>query len=124
MCKDTWSVRCRRRQPRCRGGEARGLAALNNSMHELDMHGLKRLVKRDPKKHIPSNVLDGLAFADMAINRSHAETDPAALDTVLTNSWAADFMSFQLHCHTAGARALAAPRGRLHEFPMRGLEHL
>ena len=30
-------------------------------------------------------------------------------------------MCFQHHCHTAEARALAAPRGRLHELDMRGL---
>ena len=69
-------------------------------------------------------MLDGLPAAHMAINRLRAETDPAAPDTVFTNSLAAGCMSFQLRCHTAGARALAAPRGRLHEFAMRVLEHL
>ena len=60
----------------------------------------------------------------MAISRLRAETDPAAPYTVLTNSLATGCMSFQLRCHTAGARALAAPRGRLHELDMHGLEQL
>ena len=88
------------------------------------MHGLKRLVKRNPKEQLPSDVLDGLAFADMAISRLRAETDPAAPDTVFTNSLAAGSMNFQVRCHTAGACALATPACRLRDLAMRGLQHL